>query len=98
MLTVYKYGIPATLGVAGARFSSEFELTIPNPGIVTKMGMQESRSSQFQVWALVDPDGLVRTRKFVFLGTGHETKHKNLMFIDAWITDGLVFHLFEVLK
>jgi len=45
-----------------------------------------------------DEPTVIRERRFVFLGTGHTTKHANLQFIDAWVTDGLVFHLFEVMN
>lgn len=107
MLTVYKYPIPATLtdnlgpdGEPGIRFENEFTIEIPNPGIITRMAAQPSRTPHLQIWALVDDDqaAVVRERRFVFLGTGHTTRHTNLLFIDAWITDGLVFHLFEVMN
>lgn len=97
MLTIWKYETPATLDDNAAHFMHEFTLHIPDPGIVTRMGIQPSRSRSFVVWALVDPESSsVRERHFLFLGTGHMTGHTRLQFIDAWITDGLVFHLFEI--
>jgi hypothetical protein len=97
MLTVYKYAIPATLTAFGAQFEHNFELNIPIDGIILKMGVQETRSTQFQIWALVNPENNRVKRKFVFLGTGHNTNYTRLQYIDSWVTDNLVFHLFEVL-
>ena len=98
MLTVFKYEIPAKLGGISTEFVPEFTLMIPNPGIILKMDVQPSRSASFVIWALVDETGHTRERRFVFLGTGHTTQHPNLQFIDSWVSDGLVFHLFEVLE
>ena len=95
-LIVYKYAIPAHLTESGINFENEFKLSIPNPGIIMSVGVQKSRSLQFQVWALVDPQALPIDRNFLWLGTGHETDHTKLQFIYAYITDGLVFHLFEI--
>ncbi len=98
MLTVYKYPIPATLVEDGLDYDKTFELSIPNPGIITKLGIQPDVSPQFQIWALVDPEEKLVTNKFVLLGTGKTTEQENLLFIDSWVSDGMVIHLFKVLK
>ncbi len=53
------------------------------------------------IWALVDPDQPLETRKFRWAGTGHpitETK-KQLKFIGTFQMRGgdLIFHLFEII-
>ncbi len=96
MLIVYKYEIPATLSALGAQFKHSFKLDIPKYGTILKMDVQETRSKQFQIWALVDPENETTKRRFLFLGTGHKTEYTKLQHIDSWVTDGLVFHLFEV--
>ena len=96
MLTVYKYPIPAVLGEDGLDYDDTFELSIPNPGIITKLGIQPAVSSQFQIWALVDPEKRPTTSKFLLLTTGRRTKQTNLFFIDSWVSDGTVLHLFRI--
>lgn len=98
MNTVYKYEIPAALSALGAQFVHEFTLALPKEGRVLNMDVQQSRSPKFQIWALVDPEAELSERKFLFLGTGHNTERKNVQYIDSWVTDGLVFHLFEVFE
>ena len=100
MLTVYKYPISAKRNIMGngVDYANSFELTIPSPGIITRIGLQESRSTHFQIWVLVDPTKELVTRKFVLLGTGNATDETKLAFVDSWITDKFVLHLFEVIK
>jgi len=100
MLTVYKYPIQAKRNIMGngVVYDNNFELAISSPGIITRIGLQESRLPYLQIWALVDPTKETVTRKFVLLGTGETTNETKLKFIDSWVTDGLVLHLFEVLE
>jgi len=98
MLTVYKYPIPATLVEEGIDYNETFKLLIPNPGVIIKLGIQPHVSLQFQIWALVDPKEQPIVNKFLLLYTGGKTEETNLLFIDSWISDGIVIHLFKVLK
>jgi hypothetical protein len=52
------------------------------------------------LWALVDPVKKKEMRKFLMLGTGHETEEKNLTYIGTFqlMVGALMFHVFETIK
>jgi len=50
------------------------------------------------IWALVDPEQPIESRKFRIAGTGHEIKGKALEYIGTcqMMNGTLVWHLFEI--
>ena len=96
--TVYKYEIPAKLTPMGASFDNQFEMELPNGSKVLSLGVQLQRSHTFMIWVQHPAhfDGWAK-RQFAFLGTGHVIEtDKELIPVGNYISDGLVFHLFEL--
>ncbi len=52
------------------------------------------------IWAVVDPEAKSVPRTFELIGTGHDFKLQNYLYIGTFQVDGgnFIFHLFEVLK
>ncbi len=86
MRTVYKYPIIAT---------DYFQLELPQDAQILTIQTQHSEP---QLWALVDTDALMETRRFRLAGTGHPISDENLRYIGTFQLNGgtLVFHLFEI--
>ena len=88
MLTVWKFPV---------RWDDSFSAEMPKSAKVLTVQMQNSDP---QMWALLDPTEPRRTRTFRLAGTGHLIKQaaNELEYVDTFQTEGLVFHLFEVLE
>ena len=92
MLTVYKYEVP---------IGDHFELELPEGAIILDIAEQQHDGyfiKKVFLWALVDPDNQLITRKFRFAGTGHPIIENNLLHRGTFQMDGgaLIFHVFEI--
>lgn len=88
MLRVFKYQVMV---------DDYFEVKLPKGAVVLTVDLQRE---DVCMWALVDQDMPIETRRFRFTGTGHpiEEKLETLKFINTFQTGTLVFHIFEVIK
>ena len=94
MLTVYKYEVP---------IGDYFELELPKGADILDIAEQQHSVyfvKKVFLWALVDPDNQLITRKFRFAGTGHPITENSyeLLHRGTFQTDGgaLIFHIFEI--
>jgi len=83
MDTVYKYKVSPT---------SEF-VSLPKGAEVLTFGDQKG---EIYLWARVDPDAEIETRRFTVVGTGHDMESGSLEYINTIFVAGFVFHAFEV--
>ena len=91
MYVIYKYPIPPV---------TKFYINIPLDAKVLSVQAQ-IQSDRPQVWVLLNPDLPKQERHFICLATGQETENINnfTKFIGTFqLTNGLVFHLFELLE
>ena len=86
MKRIYKYG---------TEIEKHFTIDMPKGAEILSAKLQNGKPF---MWALVDNDAPLETRKFRLAGTGHIINNKNLKFIDTLMMHGgtLVLHLFEV--
>ena len=94
---VYKYSIPMGCG---------FKLQVPKGAKVLSVGVQEKYLSgqpspaweEIVIWADVNPDAKLVTRRFLCVNTGEDFKHNPRKFIGTTTaSDHIVWHLFELL-
>jgi hypothetical protein len=94
MKQVFKYPINCYESAGlGARWEPEFTLDMPDGAQILRADMQGER---LIVWALVDPNMRMTTRRFRLAGTGHAIEQEDLSHISTFFDGGLVMHLFEV--
>ena len=89
MRIIYKYKVV---------FGSYSELDLPKDAQILKIDEQKD---EIVLWALVNPDKPIITRKFKIEGTGYPIEEKeNLEYINTFYTNNneLVWHVFEILK
>jgi hypothetical protein len=85
---IYKYPLP---------MKDETEICLP-------MGSQiltvQTQNNAPYIWALIETDAPLTTRRFCLRGTGHTFKGNEGKYIDTFQLEngGLVFHLFEERK
>ena len=75
----------------------KFEIVMPHDAQILKCENQFDRPF---LWALVNPEEKVTvTKRFILLGTGHETEEQIVNHISTFqVQNGAyIFHLFEVL-
>ena len=88
MKRVYKYAIP----VGDFR-----DVALPEGAEILTVQVQHDEP---QLWAVVDPEAPLVTRRFRLLGTGHSTDNDvgrhNYIGTYQLHDGGLVFHLFEL--
>ena len=89
MLKVYKYEIP---------IQDEFSLTMDRNAKILKV---ENQGDKPYMWALVDPDKEMITRKFLFVGTGQRIDYcqPQLKHISTFQVQGgrYIFHIFQII-
>jgi hypothetical protein len=87
MKTVYKYDLEPLEDVV--------ELQLPRYSQILKVDTQLQKP---RLWALVETEQPLETRKFRVAGTGHEIKEQNTAYIGTvFMHSGfLVFHVFEL--
>jgi len=90
MLMIYKYTVPVM---------DYFSLDLPRGAKILTVQEQYDKP---QIWALVNPEGLVETRNFRLAGTGHPIKEteKILNFVGTFQLrrGSFIGHLFEIKK
>lgn len=74
------------------------EIQLPTGAQILKVEIQGDDEEAF-MWALVDPDAELETRKFRLAGTGHLIEERNLHHIDTFqmLSGRLIWHFFEIL-
>ena len=89
MLKVYKYEIP---------IQDEFSLTMDKNAKILKV---ENQGDKPYMWALVDPDKEMITRKFLFVGTGQRIDYcqPQLKHISTFQSQegSYIFHIFQII-
>lgn len=86
MKRIYKYPVP---------LNDDSAIDMPEGAQVLTVQMQHE---QVWIWALVDPDAPMVTRRFHIVGTGHPIEHPDtLTYIGTFQVSGgmLASHLFE---
>lgn len=78
------------------RVVDEFAVQMPEFAEVVHVGVQRGNSDVPYMWALVNPEREVTTRRFYCRGTGHPV-NEGLVYLGTFILEGGVFvgHLFE---
>ena len=88
MRTIYKYPVPLDYGAVDMPRGAEIL------SVHTQRGLP-------QMWAIVDPEAPLESRRFHLFGTGHEMPPAAELgrFVGTFLfhDDSLVFHLFEAL-
>ncbi len=88
MRTIYKYPVEIT---------EKLEVAMPSDSEILSLQIQHELPC---VWALVNPENEISTRRFRWFGTGHPIeKGEDLIYVGTIQIQGgiLVFHLFEVI-
>lgn len=84
---VWKYAVP---------MDDTFSIEMPRGAKVLSVAPQ---TGEVCMWAEVDPDEMMETRRFRMCGTGHPMPvHETRSFVGTFMVHGgiLVFHLFEL--
>jgi len=87
MYTIYKYPFDV---------SDSVSITMPSEAKILCVQMQDKTPC---LWAMVNPTGVIETRYFKVIGTGHKVDQpENLIYIGTFQElDGLlIWHLFEL--
>jgi len=90
MMRVYKFPTPI------ADLDDYIDVSMPRHAQILRVDIQ---GDALCIWALVDPESLLCTRRFRVAGTGHpitETENGLLTFRGTFYLGYLVFHVFEV--
>lgn len=85
MKTIWKYSIP---------IEDDIEIEMPHGAEILCVQMQ---GGEPRLWVLIDPEGLMTTRRFRLAGTGHPIEEIGLKYIGSFqmLNGRLVYHLFE---
>jgi hypothetical protein len=84
MRRVYKYDLP---------IEDFVELQLPTTAIILKI---DTQNEEPKIWAWVNPDEPLVTRKFRIAGTGHDINEPFIRYIETFFIRNLVFHVFEL--
>jgi hypothetical protein len=82
---IWKFELPLTDGG---------DILMPDGAVLLSVQMQ---SGVPVLWAIVDPTGEPKARRFCFIGTGHNFNDVNLIFVGTVQQTPFVWHLFEIL-
>lgn len=63
--------------------------------IEAKVLTVQTQNEQPHIWALVNPNNEMETRKFTVIGTGHPFDDTNMKYIGTFQDGPFVWHLFE---
>jgi hypothetical protein len=90
MKTIYKYALPDGVGHYTWGFG------IPMPEGADIIAVQYQPGSGPCLWAIVDKDKPVVTRRFGIIGTGWEIPEGEVLikYLGTWQSNGFVWHLF----
>lgn len=83
MTKIYKYPFP---------LEREFLLMLPVGAVILKAEMQ---GKQPCIWAMVNPEAYLASRRFHIFGTGWEIDASGLTYINTFQQGPFVWHLFE---
>lgn len=84
-MVIFKYELP---------LSADFELDLPEGAKVVHVGLEPSMLVGLRLWALVDKNAPMKTRRFSVLGTGQEFHHE-ATYLGSVITSPFIWHVFE---
>lgn len=84
MKTVYKYPILLT---------DTQELELPENAEILTIQIQ---NYHLELWALVEPSNVMKTRQIRIAGTGHPFDHADYRYISTAHLDAFVWHFFEI--
>lgn len=82
MSRIWKYPVKGT----------HFALAMPEGARVLSVQIQHGEPV---LWALVDPEGIRRERRFAIVGTGHDFDATALNYVGTFQEGPFVWHLFE---
>jgi len=85
MKTIYKYPLTSCTGIGA------YTISIPKKSRLLCVGTQHDTIT---IWAEVDTDEIVVTRKFKILGTGWELP-ENLIYLGTVFIGACVWHVYE---
>jgi hypothetical protein len=90
--TIWKFPLPLLddLGLANDRPV----INMPEGARILTLQVQYDEPT---LWAIVDPDQKLISRRFIVVGTGHEVPPDVGAYVGTWQPRGFVFHLFEAL-
>ena len=84
--TIYKYELA---------WQDYVDIEMPVGATPLTVGAQNGKG---YLWALVEPDAPVETRRFRHAGTGHPIQDTALSYIGTYMDGSFVFHVFEIDK